>query len=130
MAAVVQTSGFAQQVLLHPDARNGQMLHWTQTLGTTGQVTSITLPAEAVGFRLSQASASVYFAINEDPVAPAAVAYAASVTASSSGTVGNTVTAAAVEVRLPESRQVLGTNTRTLRLLPASNGATVFVEIW
>lgn len=128
----------AEVSFLHPDIRAADSSgstgakHGLLTLGTTAQVTAITLPDDAVGFRLSNASAAVYFNVNADPTAPVALAYNASRSVASDFTAGNTVDTSAVEVRLPEPVQgPFGLATgRTLRLLPSSNGATVRVEVF
>lgn len=139
MAKNLPRENIAKVMVLHPDIRAADSSlsvagakQENLTLGTTAQVTSIAIPDDAVGFRLSNASAAVYFNVNADPVAPAGVAYAASVSVATDFKVGNTVAASTTETRVLEPVQgPFGVGTgRTLRLLPSSNDATIRVEVW
>lgn len=106
---------------LTPDAALGALLSIRVTLSATpGNVTAITLPDVAQGFRLYPASNDIRFAIGEDPAAEATSA--STPIAAAAFAVGAVAKADTWETRL-----VAAGASRTLRLRSAT--ASVVVEI-
>lgn len=134
MARQSPRHSIAQVTYLHPDARNGILWCASVTLGSTGQVTSFTLPDDAVGFRLRPTTTDVYFAVNENPPASLTAitsASSAGVTTAVATTfgIGGVAKADAWEARLLEDCGKIGAD-RTLRLRPATGASVCVVEVF
>ena len=131
MAIQLPRNGVADVTFLHPDCRAGALFKASLTLGTTSQVTTYTLPDDAIGFRLRPTTTDVYFAVNEDPSTLTAVAYSASpITVSTAFGAGGVAKADAWEVRLLEPVKQLGAGSRTLRLRPATSSSVCVIEVF
>lgn len=132
MANQLPRAGVADVSFLHPDCRAGALYKASVTLGTTSQVSTFTLPDDAIGFRLRPTTTDVYFAINEDPTTLTAITNAGSTTTVSTAFgAGGVAKADAWEVRLLEHVKQVGVGTgRTLRLRPATSSSVVVIEVF
>lgn len=114
----------AKHVRLVPDARIGYLKSIEITLSATpGTVTTVTLPDEAIGFRLNPRSNPCRFAVGEDPAAVATIS--ATTIAASTMAVGGIARADAWETRLLDTGQ-----TRTLHLRSATASLVIDLEVF
>lgn len=141
MAVQSPRFGYANETIPHATARNGILWSASVTLGTTGQVSSFTLPDDAIGFRLLPTTTDVYFAVNEDPQATGVIK--AIPATGAGGNAGVTTAIASVwgvggvakastsvwEDRRLEPCSKLGT-ARTLRIRPATSSSVVVIEVY
>lgn len=137
MPSPLQRHTKAEVAFIHPDSRAADtgvsgMLHEDITLsGTPNTVTTITLPDDAIGYRLSNASAVCRFNVNADPVQAAGLSSTTIAVANMKA--GNRLASGTAETRILEP--VVATNGgvttgRTLRILSATASATLTVEVW
>ena len=126
-AAVQQRKQFVQPTVNAPDARTGAL--WTLTLTLGAGVHTITVPDYAQGFQLIATTTDCYFAVNEDPAA-AATSSSATITATSTFSVGGTAPASTLVRRYfePVRNDDVATG-RPLRL-KGTNGNTVKIELF
>jgi len=113
-----------QEVQDTSKARYGALKCARQTLGTTAQVTTITIPSWAQGVKFYPNSTALTYAIDEDPAAITAVGYTATVTADTAYGVGAQAMASAWTEVFFENGGGASRPT-TIRMRPATSSSTV-----
>lgn len=96
-----------------------------QTLGTTAQVTTITIPSWAQGVKFYPNSTALTYAIDEDPVAITAVGYSATITADTAYGLGGQALASAWTEIFFEDGSGGTTKPTAIRMRPATSSSTV-----